>query len=71
MNSLEKIRDFFEAAYTQNYLIKNDYKLIFVYEFHFNTKMNVFKTWSKRGFPASISIHPNSWNMSFVVAVSQ
>ena len=34
-------------------------------------KMNVFKTWSKIGFPASISIHPNSWNMSFVVAISQ
>ena len=38
MNSPEKIRDFFEAAYIQNYLIKNDYKLIFVDEFHFSTK---------------------------------
>ena len=32
-------------------------------------RMIVFKTWSKRGFPATVSKNPESWTMSFVVAL--
>ena len=71
MTSTERIRDFFEAANLQVYLEISGYELVYVDEFHVSMKSSAVYNWSCKGCPAILTIEPEPWIMSFVVALSR
>ena len=71
MTSTERIRDFFEAANLQVYLEVSGYELVYVDEFHVSMKSSAVYNWSCKGCPAILTIEPEPWIMSFVVALSR
>ena len=67
----EKIKDFVDAMFLPLWLEKQGFMLIFVDEFHVNMTTSNLWNWSRRGMPALLSVDPNSWTMSFVLAFSK
>ena len=70
MTTVEKTREFYEAAYLQLYLEERGKRVIYVDEFHVSMKSNAIYNWSPSGFTATISVNPDSWVMSFIIALS-
>ena len=71
MSNQERVRDFFDAAYLQPFLENRAYELIYVDEFHVSMKSSTLYNWSLKGYLAIISVDPDTWIMSFVVALSR
>ena len=67
----ERVRDFFEAAHLQTFLEEAGYELVYVDEFHVSMKSSAVYNWSFKGCPSILSIEPDPWIMSFVVALSR
>lgn len=67
----ERVRDFIEAACLQALLEKRGYSLLYVDEFHFSLHSTKNYNWSRRSTPAMLSVDPETWTMSFVIAISR
>ena len=67
----ERVRDYFEAAHLQTFLEEAGYELVYVDEFHVSMKSSAVYNWSFKGCPSILSIEPDPWIMSFVVALSR
>lgn len=66
----ENVRLFWEAAYIQYYLECQEFRLIYVDEFHLSLHSTSNYNWSKSGKPASLAIDSDPTQISFVIAVS-
>ena len=70
MTKFEKIREFYEAAFLQQYLEDKQYRIIYVDEFHVSMRGGALYNWSPRGSPAIISVNYEKRTMSFIIALS-
>ena len=71
MITRERIRDFYDAAFIQLYLDNNGFTLVYVDECHISMRSTSVYNWSPRGGQAIVSVDPDPWIMSFVIAVSK
>ena len=66
----EYIRRFHESAIMQHMLLEVNYELIYLDEFSFSSRDNIFYGWGKKGVSSFIVENPNSFSVSFAIAFS-
>ena len=71
MVTRERISDLYDASFIQLYLENNGFTLVYVDEFQISMRSTSIYNWSLRGGPAIVSVDPDPWIMSFVIAVSK
>ena len=71
MAYVERVKDFFEAAYLQTFFKEAGYESVYVDEFHVSMKSSAVYNWNFKECPSILSIEPDPWIMSFVVALSR
>ena len=71
MMTKESERSVMENLGLVNALEKKGVEIIYIDEFHFNTRHSRFRGWAKRGSKAFLAIDPISFQATFAVAVSK
>ena len=71
MMTKESERSMMENLGLANALEKKGVEIIYIDEFHFNTRHSRFRSWAKRGSKAFLAIDPISFQATFAVAVSK
>ena len=71
MMTKESERSVMENLGLVNALEKKGVEIIYINEFHFNTRHSRFRSWTKRGSKAFLAIDPISFQATFAVAVSK
>ena len=69
--SVQHLRSVFESAWLQKKIEAEGIETIYIDEFKVSTKYNDFYGWIKRGQRGYIKLDPNSFDMSFIWAVSR
>ena len=66
----EYIRRFHESAIMQHMLLEVNYELIYLDEFSFSSRDNIFYGWGRKGVSSFIVENPYSFSVSFAIAFS-